>query len=792
MSVVFGVRVGGANVSDIALVEGFEVNRSTDEAVTTAQIQFQQRLNAGDKFAARAWTEWTPVEIYDTATSFIHFSGYASEIGRTQQDNEKFRIDMRCVDHAILLDRRVSASLFETATDREIVYALIAETGQGIAGNDTNIAFTNSLEHFDCRDMTCREAMERLCEITGCRWHVDPAKFLRYYKPGTRFAPFNLSDTPDYTLSYPYRMTSFNRSFASAANRITFLGAGTVKVTREDTASIGTHGVIEAVKIDRQVGAVQVGSLLADAELAQRANPRISGRAALNDPPTPWVNIQLGVMIGIKSALYGIDANYLVHSMKWSCDAKARIGCEIEFGEREADLITTIRQLMREDTKLPAAVIGPDTEIPAENITGVIDASHIGGVAAENILGTIVADQIGTVHGETIIGSIGGPGSTVDVYGQSITGAITGEDVTIGATQITGVIVGPQLADQILDSLRLVGPQMGVVERIPSSSSLPILPHLEYPEGSVVMWNAIYGVSVYGTARYGSVLYKVSGGTWVKTSASAQLTGLIQYSDIVSIQAAQITGLIIASQIGTVSAESIVGIIQGDQIGTINASSITSVNAAAITGPISAANITSLNAGDITMITKWDETRIQSVNASSITAGTITATVRMTSPDIDVTSTGQGYRLQLNTTLGMKITATGTTRTAVFTNSQIRVEAASGDYAQFWEYGMDAAFPDGGRVQCGAFSGQAIVHVQNTVNGAGVQLNAFPSGVATFSMSGPNGATMNVGGDILTTTIAATQYRAANAGGLTINLNPTKSINVYDTGGTLLGRIPVF
>lgn len=780
----FGVRIGGTESSEIALVEGFEVSRSTDEAVTTARIVFQQRLAAGDKFAARTWTEWSTVEIYETVSGFIHFSGYAAEIARESQDNEKFRIDMRCVDHAVLLDRRVSATLFETATDREIVYGLIAETGQGIAGNDTNIQLTNSLEHFDCRDMTCREAMERLCEITGCRWHVDPAKFLRYYKPGSRFAPFNLSDTPDYTLSYPFRMASFNRSFANAANRITFLGAGTVRATREDTASIGTHGVVEAVMIDRQIGAVQVAQLLADSELEQRANPRISGRVLVTDPPTPFINAQLGVMIGIKSALYGIDDNYLIHSMKWSCDAKTRIGCEYEFGEREADLITTIRQLARQDTKLPEAVIGEDTVIPAENIVGTIGGDLVN-VAADTIEGQIIAEQIGSVYGETITGVIGGPGSTVDVYGQSITGVISGEDVSVDATVISGVIVGAQLTDQILDSLRLVGPSMGVVERIPSSSSLPVLPHLEYPEGSVVMWNAIYGVSVYGTARYGSVLYKVQGGSWVKTSASAQLTGLIQYSDIVSIQAQQITGLIIASQIGTVSAESIVGIIQGDQIGTINASSITSVNAAAITGPISAANITSLNAGDITMITKWDETRIQSVNASSITAGTISATVRMTSPDIDVTSSAEGFRLQINTTLGMKISATAATRTAVFTNSMVRIEGQPNDFTRLDESGFQTSHPVGTNVNLLANSTQCYFTM-----GFGAQaiLGIADSANAYMQFSGNNNYINMVG---TSSWIYCKQHRFDyTLASLTIPPSVTRYITVYDASGSVIGKVP--
>ena len=789
----FRVVINDADISDIALVEGLEINRRSDEAISTARMVIQQRLNPGDKFHQRTILEQQEVLIHDdTELGFPRFGGYISEIQRQGVDNEKYTLDIRCTDYGIITERKVSALNFTDTSDRDIAHALAGECG--LYSDDTTVDMTNILASFDARDLTVREAFERLCEITGCRWYVDSVKSVWYWKPGVRFAAINLSDTPDYTLSFPFQMSSFNREFSSAANRMHLLGAGSVKVTREDAASIGTYGVIEAVKVDRQITSPTVGQLLLDAELSQRANPRLSGRAVMRG--NEWTLLQLGMMIGIKSSLYGINQNFLIHGKRMYTEgrgaiqedgqSKPDIVCEVEFGARESDFVSMIRRLAREDTKLPEAVIGPDTEIPAENITGVIGADHIGGVAAENIVGQIIADQIGSVYGETITGVIGGPGSTVDVHGQSITGAITGSDVTIGATQITGVIVGAQLTDQILDSLRLVGPSMGVVERIPSSSSLPVLPHAEYPEGSVVMWNAIYGVSIYGTARYGSVLYKATGGSWVPTTASATLTGLIQYHDIVSIQAQQITGLIIASQIGTVSAQSIVGIIQGDQIGTINATSITSVNAAAITGPISAANITALNAGDITMITQWDETRIQSVNASSITAGTISATVRMTSPDIDVTSSAEGYRLQINTTLGMKISATGETRTAVFTNSMLRIEGVPGDFTKVWEAGFQTTHPTGYGVNLQATSASAMLDIGGSANSLTI-INSS-TGI-TVQLAGANGS---IAVNTTNGYIYAPRYRFdPSVASITIPPSVSTGIPVYNAAGTLMGKIPV-
>ena len=793
--------VDGVDLSTIGLVEGLEISRRSDEAISTARVMFQQRLQPGDKFHQRTIAEWSHIQIVeDTAIRFPRFGGYIAEITREAQDNEKYRADCRCVDYGVLFERKISSQLFTNARDQDIAIALSVEGG--IPAPAENVDFTNILAEFDARDLTVREALERLCEITGCRWHVDTSKTFRYHKPGLHFNPFNLSDTPDFSLSYPYQMLSCNREFSTAANRMLFLGGpdesgAEVRVTREDTASQAQYGVIEAVKVDRSIAAASVAQLMLDAELSQRSLPRVSGRVLVREP-VPWGQLIIGSMIGVKSSLYGLNANYQIYGLRMFIDNRAAlqpahgrirpaIACEMEFGRREADIVSTLRILSRKDTALPQAVIDEDTMIPAENIVGVIGGGLVS-VAAEVITGSIQAGQIGSVYGESITGSIGGPGSTVDVHGQSITGAITGEDVTIGATHITGVIVGAQLTDQILDTLRLVGPGMGVVERIPSSEALPALPHLEYPDGSTVMWNAVYGVSRYGTARYGSVLYEASGASWIPTSASAKLTGILKYSDIESIQAQQITGLIIASQIQNIKAEQITGVIQGDQIGTINATSITAVNSTAITGPISAQNITVLNAGDITMVSKWTEGQIQSVSASSITAGTISATVKVLSPDVEITVPGEGYKLYINTTVGMKVTATGTTRTLVLTESQLRISSIPGAFAGMNEGGIEAQYPGGFSMNIGASPTTAAMGLFSPQGG--ISLTCPNSGAVGMVMTG-TGSGINLAG--ANSWIFANQYRFFNAGGgLTVVSNPSKSINVYDNTGALLGRVPVY
>ena len=1084
MSVHYKVLIGGVNVSNIALVEDLEINRRSDEAISTARVTFVQRLKPGDKFAANPIIkEWAHIQIVeDTLIQFPQFGGYIAELSPVALDNDKYRLVCSCVDYGIKFERKVSGQSFTNATDRAIAKALAVEAG--IGAPDANVDSTNILDAFDARDLTVREAFERLCEITGCRWHVDTSQTLQYRFPGSRFVPFNLSDTPDYVLSYPFQMTGYNREFSGAANRLLLLGGpdpvtgAELRVTREDTASQATYGVIEGVVIDREIASASVATLLLDAELAQRATPRVSGRAVVREP-AEWREIHIDHMIGVKSALYGVNGGYQVHGIRLFVDRvvgvnpatwleavygvsqygtgrygsavrtpRPAIACEIEFGMREADMVSTMRRLMRQPADLPQTIIGPDTEIPAdsitgvipkeqiggvyadridgaivadqidtitaeqitgsitadqigsvnaEDITGVITAEHIGGVAAENITGAIVADQIGSVHAASITGAIvagqiesvsaasitgaivadqigsvhataitgaivadqiGSVHATAitgaivagqiesvaaasitgaivadqigSVHAASITGAIVADQIesvnadsitgviaaeniggvaaenitgaivagqieSITAPQITGVIVGAQLTDQILDTLRLVGPDMGVPQQIvPRGAALPALPDADYPPNALVISYAVYGTSRYGTARFGSTLFKNVAGTWAKASAAYNLTGMMRWSDIESINAHQIIGVIIASQIDSIRADQITGVISADHIGTINASSITSVNAAAITGTItadqitsvnagsivgditaeqiesvsadviegsinvanitslnaniitmvglwtsfqiqsvhatsitgditadqitsvhaasitgaiaagqigtvnadsivgdiSAENITVLNAGDITMVTKWVETQIGTVNASSITAGTISATVKMTSPDIEVT--GTGYNLKLNNTVGLQITATGTTRTLTVTDAKMAITAVSGNYANFSENGMECFYASTAGAVC-----RATVSATEAL--LGIAFGATQS-VSISCQAAVTAMTISGSGSFLALSganahIYASQYwfPAVTAGGtFATPINFTKYIPAYSATGVLLGKIPIF
>ena len=285
----------------------------------------------------------------------------------------------------------------------------------------------------------------------------------------------------------------------------------------------------------------------------------------------------------------------------------------------------------------PGAVTGPVSVDASGRVTinpGAIAAQHIGSVNAESIQGLIAASKIESINATQITGLI--QSSQIDsIAAEKIAGQIASSQIqsinanqvsgvlqssqigSVSATAITGVIVSQQLADQILNSARLIASGMGISVKVPS---LPTLPDANYPNGCIVLRSS------------DRTLWKNQGGSWVRVDPSAELTGSITSTDIASVNASAIVGLITAAQIQAVNATQITGLIQSTQIASIEASKITgsiqstqiaSISADKITGSIQSTQIASISADKITG-------SIQSTQIASISADKITGSIQAT------------------------------------------------------------------------------------------------------------------------------------------------------------------
>jgi hypothetical protein len=311
--------------------------------------------------------------------------------------------------------------------------------------------------------------------------------------------------------------------------------------------------------------------------------------------------------------------------------------------------------------------------VSAGTIIGTITSSQIGSVSAGTITGTITSSQIGSVSAGTITGSITS-GQISSVSAASISGSITsGQIGSVSAGVINGVIVTSQLADQILNTQRLIASDLSVIRRVASN---PTLPSANYPSDSIVL----------NTSN--KTLYQNVSGAWTAVTSSSNITGTLTANDISSVNANSITGFIISSQIGSVAATTITGSISSGQISSVSAASITgsitssqigSVAASSITGSITSGQISSVSAASITgSITS---TQISSVSSSSIT-GTITST-QIGSINASTITVGLISNGQINSIDAGKITAGTITATVSLESPKIAVAGACYNSASY-------------------------------------------------------------------------------------------------------------
>jgi hypothetical protein len=485
-------------------------------------------------------------------------------------------------------------------------------------------------------------------------------------------------------------------------------GDGGLNLGRAATTSIDlANFVISGGKLDIKVGGIT------DAEIATVAAGKITGAIVAG---------QIGSVNA--TAISGLIAAGQINSI-----TAGQVTGQLTAGQIGAVNAGSIVG------QLSAGQIGA---VNAGSIVGFIQASQIAAVSASSVTGVLAASQIGAVNAGSITGTI-----------------VAGQIGSVNAGAITGVIVTAQLADQILNTQRLLASDLGLIRRV---TALPGLPNSNYPAGATVLRTS------------DRKLFKSSGSAWSAVNPSDDITGTLTSTDIVSVSAAAITGLIIATQIQNINANQINGTIQANQIGTIQGSQIANIAANTIT------------------IGTIQDSQIGAISASKIIAGTISASILMTSPALQIT--GAGFQVQMDSQVGVRVTNTFNSSKAEMTNGEFFVQdTADTRYAAVLASGLFLAQSPVGAIGFDAGYFGTKINVVASDNNQGMQIT--PNGIlgvragAVIDMSGSN---MAVRANVL----SAQFYRSGQVITETINGNDvvfTKWVPWYDSNGNYIGKM---
>jgi hypothetical protein len=634
------VIISDADASDSVLAESVQVTQSISDRVSTASFAMKlEGLVTNAVYDTAVYDtdvygvdvrELQDVRIEEWGTAKRIFAGTVRQIKPNRKRKDLVLQNCDCQDYTTYLDEAFiqSETFAPGTTDQQIIIALATKYAPQLIANTSTVAVVDTLSGgWSVLEKTFHEALDELIEITGGDYRVDYTKTLRYFEASPTAAPFGFSNTPNYSTTFPIDAeASYTRDAIKLVNRCTVLGAvmpggQRLKVTYDDPISQATYGIRATTVIDDQqtVGATAI--LKAQAVVEQNANPleTISLK-------TQKDGLEAGMSLAVTHSTYRIAKSYLIYELSLQQRSQTLTEYSVSLGARPPDTLRLLKQIdarSRRNTASPVAV-------PAN---GTVTNSSISGTGLDvnNLYGTITGTDV-IIDAAVVAGSISGTNVTVDA--KAIQGVITGTNVAVDVKTFQGAIISSQVADNLIDRLSLYKDSL---RPIPDLSYVPALPSADYPNGAI-----------YRNTDDGQ-FYENRNGTWGLTDQNSVFSGRVNFYHVGSINAGSIVGAIIAAQINSVNAGSIVGQISSDHIGTVNASAITGVidavhiggvHADLIQGSIVAGQITSvngatINAGSIVStsigsvnggtinIGTVDDSKIASVSANKLTVGTI-------------------------------------------------------------------------------------------------------------------------------------------------------------------------
>jgi hypothetical protein len=393
---ILTVQLDGQDLTEVALFQT-EIRKDSTDAISTASLFFKGNPYRDGVYDVGEYDQaYYAFDVEEMAEVVLtdqngdrQFAGYVTAIDQKTESGAITEYACTCSDYGLILDRYIVNETYTNQTDQDMIMDALAGI-PGITVAEANLTLqVADMGTFEAKDITAREFLERVCELSGGSWRVDYYGVLQYYKAGVHAAPFALSDTPNGTTSFGHLIESFQRDFSAAANRITVLGGLTtggaeVAVTANDTASQAEYGILSATVVDRNIADSASATLRANAEISQRAWPRVAGEA------TTWKDgLDVGQTLTVTNSAFGLNGGYLVKGITVTFVRKTEYdrgdGQEytseyrVFFGHRISDWVAALRRVEQRPRQSPTVPIGnvPPASIGPGNFANSIEPVNV-------------------------------------------------------------------------------------------------------------------------------------------------------------------------------------------------------------------------------------------------------------------------------------------------------------------------------------------------------------------------------------------------------------------------------
>jgi hypothetical protein len=467
------VTIGG--IVHTPLYEGFRMERDLGSGIGTASLIIVQdaRLSkVGSAKVGTAKVSWNPppaaeITIADSGGT-LHFGGYVAQQTPIKYSETETAYALQCQDYTCLLDRTyITSESYTAQTDIAIISDLFTTYLPEI---DLSLVLTSlaTIATLELDGASLRDAMDRICALTGGEWHLGPDKKLRYLALTGTAAPWGFSDTPDNATTFEYnREPRHSKEWPTPANRVTVVGkldTGGVNITAtaEDALSQRIYGrIYSRTIVDRQIQSAAEALLRAQAEVARYAWPDESITLTHRKD-----GLDVGMAVPYKNIVHGCNGTYLLRRIviEQLTDTITQYTCEL--GDWKPDLLKLQRRLgqlvllQRDPANRPQAV-SPDNTVDSDQITlGAVQDQHFDRISGNKIRVTnadIVSLQASKITAGTLdvgvvyAGTIDANKINAGTLGVGVVyaGTIAADKITAGTLDVGVVYAGTIAADKI-------------------------------------------------------------------------------------------------------------------------------------------------------------------------------------------------------------------------------------------------------------------------------------------------------------------------------------------------------
>lgn len=308
---------------------------------------------------------------------------------------------------------------FTSKTDAYIINSLFSTVAPTVGLSQ--VSSTTTLSTFDqVEGQSLRSILQRLSELTGAVYFIDPSKNLYWFLPASRPAAWGFSENPDNVTTFPFDRDTFRytQEWRTPANKVNVLGAvstggARVSATRSDATSIATYGVRERTISDRTITSTGAAQARADQELASYANPQRSGVLT-----TRKSGLGVGQLVPINvTETLQFSGNFVIRRIVARWWSRSITNFEIEWGSYLPDIARALRAIYDQANQGQPNSVQPTTPATESVTNNSISDNSISGVkimdaTIENAkISNLNADKL--TAGNVTVGGVGTPGSLV-------------------------------------------------------------------------------------------------------------------------------------------------------------------------------------------------------------------------------------------------------------------------------------------------------------------------------------------------------------------------------------------